>query len=361
MAVLGAGARAEDFSWQISGGYGETELTPFADTEHVVLDATYYFEPVDDARGPYALAPFLNRSSRVSAGVTRDKTTIVTPVATLTLPTIFGLPANIELPPPGAPRTHTTTEETGGFQIGGRYVWSATGWYVGASYREADIDEDDISSVFRQGTTIDGYQLFGGRYFGEATSLDLAAGATRQTMELLVSCWSSLCLSGSSQTAIDADDWSIGTLHVRRGARLTYSISGRISSTEVARSVEALQLTLPSGAAPPVPAPGTILGGVSVLPFAAVAGTFTGMLLSPDERETYSIGGELFPTERLGLRIGFARSDGDYAEDDSYDLAATWFFTRAAAVEFALTRTEHETGALRRDVDHAELRLLGRL
>ena len=76
---------------------------------------------------------------------------------------------------------------------------------------------------------------------------------------------------------------------------------------------------------------------------------------------TYSIGGELFPTDRLGFRIGLARSDGDFVDDESYDLAATWFFTRAAAVQFVVARTESQLASLRRDIDTAELRLFGRL
>jgi len=345
--AIASAAGAEDYRWQISGGYGETELAPFADVERVMLDATYYLDAVDDARGPYALAPFLNRSSRVTAAVTNDKTTIVAPVVT------------IGLPPPGPPATASATEETTGLVIGGRYVWSTSGWYVGASYRDADTDQEPISPVFQRGTTIDGYQLFGGRYFGESTSLDLAAGTTRQTTELNINCYTSLCLSGRTASDVDTDDWSIGALHVGRGTRLTYSISGRASSAKVTPSIDQVQLTLPSGALPPPPPAGTIVAGLTALPVAPVP--FTGPPPITDERDTYSVAGELFPTDRLGFRIGVARSEGDFAEDDSYDLAATWFFKRAIAVEFVLARTELKTGSLRRDIDSADVRLLGRL
>jgi hypothetical protein len=352
ISILASGANAEDFSWQLSGAYGETELAPFADTERTMLDATYYIDPVDDARGPYALAPFLNRSSRVTFGVTNEKTTITTPVV------------SIGLPPPGSPTTMDVTEETTGYAIGGRYVWSASGWYVGAGYRDADTDREPSSPESRQGTTTDDYQLFGGRYFGESTSLDLAAGATRQTTQLTITCVTSLCLSGSAATQIDTDDWSIGALHVRQGSRLGYSISGRVSGADVTASYDSLVLTLPPGTLLP-PAPATtglrgIIGAVSVAPF-SIAGPFTGSLAIPDERVTYSIGGELFPTDRLGFRIGLARSDGDFVDDESYDLAATWFFTRAAAVQFVLARTQSQLASLRRDIDTAELRLFGRL
>ena len=354
MSVVAVAVGAEDYRWQISGGYGETELAPFADTERLLLDATYYLDPVDDARGPYALAPFLNRSSRVSAGITSEETTIVTPVL------------SIGVPPPGAPTTLTTTEKTRGLAVGGRYVWPASGWYVGASYRDADTDHEPLPAASQQQETeMDGYQVFGGRYFDESTSLDLGAGTTRQTSELVLTCLTSLCLSASAATRIDTDDWSIGALHVRRGSRLTYSITGRISSAEVVPTIEEVTLTLPPGVSSLVPP--SFPGGLTVLPIEfrsvafSVATPLTGPLPIADERDMYSLGAELFPTERLGFRIGLSHADGDYAEEDSYDVAATWFFKRGVAVEFALVRTAHEAGPLQRDSDGSQLRLLGRL
>jgi hypothetical protein len=347
-SIVAAGASCEEFSWQLSGSYGDTELSPFSETERMTLDATYHFRAVDDSRGPYALAPFLNRSGRVTAGLTNEKTTVVTPVGT------------IGLPPPGTPAAIGVTEETTGYAISGRYVWSASGWYAGAGYRDTDTDREPSSPLSRQNTVSDAYQLFGGRYFGESTSLDLAAGATRQTSELTITCFTPLCLSGSTATRIDTDDWSIGALHVRQGARLTYAITGRLSVADVTPSIERLVLSLPPGA-PPLTATIPIIGGISIVPFAPIAAPLTGPFPVSEERETYSIGGELFPTDRLGFRIGLARSDGGLVEDDSYDVAATWFFTRAAAVQFVVARTETKLGSLSRDIDSAELRLFGRL
>jgi hypothetical protein len=350
LCLVASRAAAEEFSWEVSGGYAQTELAPYADTERTRLDATYHFDPVDDTGGPYALAAFLNRSTRITAGVMRDKTTIETPVAS------YG--------PPFVPSTRTTavvTEDTTGYALGGRHVW-LSGWYAGASYRNEDMDHEPSSPFSRQDTTIDGYQLFGGRYFGDSTSVDLGAGAARQTSELVITCITSLCLSGNTATHVDTDDWSIGTLHVRRGARLSYSITGRVARADVTPKVDELVLTLPPGAPPLPPAPpGTVIAGLSVIPFTFVVAPFTGPFPVEDQRDTYSIGGELFPTDRLGFRIGFARSEGDYIEDESYDVATTWFFKRGVAVEFRVTRTESEIGFLERNVDGAEIRFLGRL
>ena len=44
ISMLASRASGEDFSPQLSGGYGETKLSPFADTERMMLDPTYYIE-----------------------------------------------------------------------------------------------------------------------------------------------------------------------------------------------------------------------------------------------------------------------------------------------------------------------------
>jgi hypothetical protein len=218
-----------------------------------------------------------------------------------------------------------------------------------------------VSPGSRQGTTTDHYELFGGRYFGEFTSLDLAAGATRQTTELTITCITSLCLSGTSATQLDTDDWSVGALHVRQRARLSYSITARVAAADIKASLQPLLLTLPPGTAT-TPPPFQVVGGFTpIVPSGLLVAPFTGSIAIPDERETYSIGGELFPTARLGLRIGFARTNGDTFDDESYDVAATWFFMRAAAVQFVVARTESQLFSLRREIDTAELRLFGRL
>ena len=356
LSLVASSAGAEQFSWQLSGSYSETELSSFADTERTMLDATYYLDPVDDTRGPYSLAPFLNRSSRVTGGVSKETTTITVPVAYIG-----------PLPPPG-PTAVDLTEDTTGYTVGGRYVWAASGWYVGAAYRDLDTDQEQSSPLSRQGTTSDGYELFGGRYFGESTSLDLTAGTMRQRTELTLSCITSLCLSGSTATQIDTDDWSIGALHVRQKPRLSYTIAGRVSGSEITPSFRPLVLTPPPGGPSPAPFPGTAIEGIGVVtytsiaaPLAFIAAPFTGPFQSLDERKTASIAAELFPTDRIGFRIGLARSEGEYGDDESYDLAATWFFTRATAVEFVLARTQSEIFSLSRDIDSAELRLFGRL
>jgi hypothetical protein len=78
-----------------------------------------------------------------------------------------------------------------------------------------------------------------------------------------------------------------------------------------------------------------------------------------DSNRVYSVAGELFPTQRLGIRVGYSRLDDEFVDNDGYDVAATWFFKPRIAVQLAVGRmTIDAPGA--QDVDNAVLRFIGR-
>jgi hypothetical protein len=77
----------------------------------------------------------------------------------------------------------------------------------------------------------------------------------------------------------------------------------------------------------------------------------------------YSVAGELFPTNRLGIRLGYSRPDGEGADAESYDVGATWFFKPRVAVQFTLSRTSLDgvpLGAIHHS-DSTGIRFIGRL
>ena len=59
-------AEADELSWQLSGGTSRVEVGDF-DSDGWSMDATYFVNPIDDSAGPYALASFLNPTTRISA------------------------------------------------------------------------------------------------------------------------------------------------------------------------------------------------------------------------------------------------------------------------------------------------------
>jgi hypothetical protein len=77
----------------------------------------------------------------------------------------------------------------------------------------------------------------------------------------------------------------------------------------------------------------------------------------------------VFPTAKLGLRLGYTRWDDDTPADDAYDVAATWFVRRDFGIQFIYSRqnfddigsiflfTDDDFDA----ADTATIRLIGRL
>lgn len=77
--------------------------------------------------------------------------------------------------------------------------------------------------------------------------------------------------------------------------------------------------------------------------------------------KAYSAGAELFPTMRLGIRLGYTRWDGGPVRDEGYELATTWFFQRNIAARLAFARTKQDVfNPSLRDADSAALQLIGR-
>ena len=76
-------------------------------------------------------------------------------------------------------------------------------------------------------------------------------------------------------------------------------------------------------------------------------------------RKRYSLAGELFPTSALGIRASYAGSHVDDTHDESYELAATWFFKRGIGARVALAKTRSGSGF--QDVDAVSVQLIGRL
>lgn len=268
-------AHTEEFSWQLSGGALESQTNDF---DSWSVDATFYVNSIDDSDGPYALASFLNPTTRVSAAASRS-----------------------DSPVPG--------DEPTSYTLTGAYVLPGKKWYLGASYAKSD-GEDTM------GVTVSdpkGYGVRAGRYLGANTTLELALGQSEQKSSL--SCAGlPFCAPIGFPTEIEVttDSVNLEVFHVRRFRSLTYALQGSVSDrdTEVDISPPAVPFIGP-------------------LPFS-----------SPGVR-TYSVAAELFPTRNLGVRVGYSRPDSAF-DYDAYNLGATWFFKPRVAVELSLSETKRE-------------------
>lgn len=191
-------SRADEFSWQLSGGATRFEIDSVgAHTNTALLDATYYLDPVDDSNGPLALASFLHPTTRLSAEASDADAT-------------------------GDPKAYS---------LGGRYVLPGARWYAGADYAWSDVNLD-FGPFFEQSGP-KGYSLVGGRYFGDSTTLELDVGESKQTSRTAQFCQSvpPFCI-GAITTESKTSDWSLDALHVGKLGSLTYSVGGGVRQSE---------------------------------------------------------------------------------------------------------------------------------
>ena len=344
-------ANADLFNWEIAGVVSEGENEPFVDAERESLAATYYFGSVDDSRGPYALASFLDPKSRVSLAVSREKQSLRPVTATS-----YGPPPNFVGPPPAGVvavalppvflgELFGTNEE---YALQGRYVLPSR-WYAGGGY--SDIANADPPTSTTRDFDGEAYELFFGKYFGEATALELAARTSRRRDEqrLRFCVVAAGCVDADPLVArSEVDTTRLSARHVLRGRALTYSFSGAVARTSGEATLQIPAITLPS---------------LPLGPFVVVAPqTLAARTLENDlgEFDVYSIGAELFPTTKLGVRIGYSRWDGESTADDAYDVGVSWFFARKVGLQLSYAK-QNERPPLPFRNQTATLRIVGRL
>jgi hypothetical protein len=286
-------AAADEFSWQLAGGASRVEAGDF-DSDSWSMDATYFVNAIDDSAGPYALASFLNPTTRISAEASE--------------------------------RGSDFAGDPTAFTLRGTYVLPAARWYVGSSYARSN---EDYTSPFYSQSDPKSYGVLAGRYLGASTTLELGFGRSERDFETRLSCPLGVpCLGLPLSVETTTDSVGLEVFHVRQFGSLTYSLQGRISESETDEHVS----------------PSTPL-------FPQADG---------DAFRVYSVAGELFPTDRLGVRIGYSRPDG--YDSDSYNVAATWFFKPRIAVQFELGRsTIDDAPAGFGESDSAAVRFIGRL
>jgi hypothetical protein len=237
-------ARAEEFSWQLSGATRHFE-TGDLDSDSRALDATYYTKPIGDSTGPYALASFLNPTSRVSATASRSD-----------LRDVFDDPT--------------------AYTLSGAYVLPGEQWYVGAEYAKSDVDDAPPVTF----SDPKGYGVQVGRYLGANTTLELRLGRSEQKSSLTCQPNVQFCIGFPLEIEVTSDSVGFEVFHVRRLRSLTYALQGSVSERDT---------------------------DVELRPPTAAFGSPSQVDGQPVRQ--YSVAAELFPTDRLGVRVGYSRPE----------------------------------------------------
>lgn len=376
-AIL-ATAAAEEFSWQVSGRVQDGDAPGTVQSNRFSLRATYHLSPVDDATGPYELAPFLNRSGYVTIDAARTelreesfpeiaRTALVSngllPDDMVDSLVVGGLTPSLEFIP-----TETGIDSSE-YAVAGRYVWPATGWYAGAQAQRSDADL--LPQVAFTQTAMDQQStgLFAGRYFGPRTTLELGLGSETMSQELRTDPFGIdpvfvgfRGIAGVGpfdfrvRTDVETENARLSVRHVGDLGGSTFSVS---ASVRTSWSKTQLFVPAPLGFIVPVnpfdPPEGLVIGAEPQL---------TPMEISQSESERqYRFSGALFPIEALGVHVTYSGWDHDtFGSSDLLGVSVNWFFIRNAAVEIELIRTGARRGYRpdSRDMDSVGVRLLGR-
>src|SRR6185503_4301167 len=307
-ACFAAGAvQAAEFSWEPSAVTNEAEQNS-VDADRLSFGVTYYFDSVDDTRGPLALAAFIDPATWVSVSFDREKGSVLAPFTFPLFPT----------------GVDTTTDE---YSVAGRYVLPASKWYFGGGYTHGDLDPPPRTQPIDG--DIEGYGLVVGKYLGADTTLELAFDSSDLRNDLNPFCSVAPCPLSAIETQSDA--WSLAAEHVWRGrGAVAYSVWGRLARTEGSAAFE------------------------TALPPSTVESAF-------GPWDQYSVAGEIFPTQKLGFRVGYSRWDAASAPHaDAYDLSATWFATHKVGIELVYSQQRFRSGFLNNyDSDATALRIVG--
>jgi hypothetical protein len=333
----GTGARADPFAWELSGAESQTDLDPVYGLDDSTIGATYYFDHVDDSRGPLALATFLDPETRVGASFVRER-------QTLHMLSVAGAPA---LP------DDVTDSET--YAVSGRYVLPAKNWYAGAQYSQTDLGTPRIL----MGTDADmhGATMFAGRYVGPETTLELALNrdVTDAQGTGVICVLNEYCASIVPQSTRQTEDTAtLSAQHVQHFGSWTYSLSGSVSDTSGELAIHSASFQLPVFS-PVLPSGVVFQGGV---PYVTVPASTVKIGL--DRFLVYGLAGEVFPTRKLGVRLGYTHWDDADLLDYAYDVAASWFVTRKVDLRFAFGRQRAHSFADFRETDVASLQATGR-
>lgn len=340
---VGSAAAGAEYAWQVAGSYGQDDAAGIVDSSRSTLDGTYYPAPVDDTRGPYDLAPFLTRSSYVTVGTSwATEETMLPAWAWGTSPTIlrFG-----EL-------YSRYTSETSGWSVAGRYVWRESGWFAGGGVERGGTEE----STSVRDVHSSGYRVVGGKYLGDATTLEVTVGTNRDRQdpdEVVCTAFARRCY-GLVGADVHTDEAGVSIRHVGELWDRAYSVGADVRSSRSDHLLVSPRLLDPEGR-----------------PFAenpftqSVYAVEEGGLLYSNETQVYNLSAAWYPTPALRVRLSYLAVREDYFSEidaDGVGLSAGWFFRRKLSAEFSFTRTrlEHGFGPDSRDSDTASIRLLGR-
>ena len=332
-------AASEEFSWELSGGYGQQDGTIGVELDRYTLNARHYLKPVDDTAGPLQLAAFLNRSGHAEARLTSQSQS---------QRAFQGDDLSVG----------EVTDEESGYEIAARYVWPDSGWFVGGRAERSDsrftIESLGVES---SGSDREAAELGFGKYVLPSTTMEVTLMSITGTYEPEdIVCESMYRCSVSVGSEVVTDDVSLSVRHVGRLASIPYSLSALAGASDLRTRWSFPSLATSGGAVAPAPE--------LVQAFRESFETYPEP--ERDSWRLYAMRGDIFPTRALGIGLGYSRTEQDLEgvpDTGQVHVSARWFVRRnwAFALGVSHRRQEGSSGQRGRETDSVSVLVMGRL
>ena len=323
-----------DYSWQISGSYHRDSASVFEATRYHI-DVVRYAQPVAVQDAPYELAPFARHSSFLTVafatGERQENLASLVDFDFDSLPEFdpelpFDIDIDLDIDVDELTRDYFAN--TTDFSIGGRYVVSDTGWYVGGRLAQGVIDRP--RRFLEVHTESSALLLNLGKYLGELTALEIRYGSSvEDTSSTLALRFVPPGFHFNLGLETKIENWTVSLRRAGLFGDIFYWLSMNAGTRRVSVNTE-------------IPDLGATLPQVD---------------LARSSRETHhGFTAGIYPRDELGVR--FIYSDG--GDSNVVGISGTWFVTPAAAIELNLARLEVNRNVYAGALDSISLRLLWR-
>ena len=355
-------AGAFQYTEEISGEYFWADPETSNNPRAAEISVRHYLSPVFYTDKPWAESAFIGRNSSIEV-------------------LYYDAEDN-------GPNTETDSDGVG---IVIDYIDAASGWFLTAAYSRGDQDTKNsaLFSTTKASVDIDDYTITVGKYIGAATRLSLFYGVKDSDTDRIVDTnfgplssdfryvWFWLEPDPTNITfprkITEIEEkrkkWGLGLRHFASSSSLDYAVSANVvyQTREQRSSQKSLFAPFVIGT------PGSISGNadfvelypINPIPFAFRSSTKESGIW------VYQLSGTVYPCERLGIGLGYSKTDSDSLDSDMASFTAEWFITEAISLSGSYTYTRSEilgvaslagfpSSSLILDTDSYVLRLTGR-
>jgi|GEM_PF-1735975 len=324
--------QADTYQYAVSVGHNDADSHGEEEQSNRV-GGTYFVFPVDDSKGPLALASFIDRASGISIGYRDSETELILPPFEPMPPSAFspvlpgGTPPGGELIMPENPEIDSEELSFTGF-----YVFKESGWIVSAGLGK--LEGDGKFSTTNLDIDGDSYQLQIGKYIAATTTISVSYSETERTENSSTSLCDILaagpfpfpgpCLFDdeiTSESETELTRWGLAFNHLGQLSNIHYTINAELANISSDATL--------------------VLSGL---------GPVTRDSFSRDDDWQYSAGVAIYPNSALGLGVDYTLFDVAGNQTHIYEAFVSWFLNNSLSVGASFAQSDGENSVPDTDV-----------